>query len=113
LGVVAARGVVGIRPLVREVASVLEVGDALVEAPSFEAVMDGDELLVFALDFCNDGVSVRFELSAPLVVSLVSFHLCRGCDVEVADRRSHSEERGSCGLEELLAPIGHGVNVPS
>jgi hypothetical protein len=111
LGVVAARGVVGVRPVVCEVASVLEVGDLFMEAPSFEVVADGDELFTFALDFCNDGAPVRFELSALLVVSLVSLNLCGGCEVEAADRRSHSEEGGPCGLEELFIPVGHGVDV--
>jgi len=111
LGVVAARGVVRVRPVVREVVSVLEVGDPFVEAPSFEAVADGDEFLVFMLDFCDDGAPVRFELGASLVVSLIPLDLCRGCEVEVTDRRSHGKEGGPCGLEEFFAPVGHGVDV--
>jgi len=99
--------------VVREVAPMLEVGDALVEAPSFQAVADGGEFFVFALDLCDDGAPICFELRTSLVVSLVSLDLCGGREVEAADRRSHSEEGGPCRLEELLAPVGHGVDVPS
>jgi hypothetical protein len=102
---------VWVRSVVREVASVLEVGDPLVEAPSFEAVVDGDELFVFALDFCHDGAPVRFELSVSLVVLLVPLNLRRGCEVHATDRCSQGEEGGPHGLEELLATIGHGVDV--
>jgi hypothetical protein len=91
----------------------LEVGDSLVEAPSFQAVADGGEFFVLALDFCDDGAPVCFELGASLVVSLIPLDFCGGCEVEVADRHSHSEEGGPCGLEEFLAPVGHGVDVSS
>jgi hypothetical protein len=40
---------------------------------------------------------------------LVALHLGRGSEVEAADRCSQSEEWGPCGLEELLAPVEHGV----
>jgi hypothetical protein len=103
----------GVHPVVREVASVLEVGDSLVEAPPFQAVADGGELFVLMLDLGNDGASVCLELGASLVVSLIPLDFCRGCEVEGADRRSHSKEGGPCGLEELLAPVGHGVDVSS
>jgi len=113
LGVVAARCVEGVRPFVCKVASMLEVGDLFVEAPSFQAVADGGEFFIFALDLRDDGASVRFELSVSLVVSLIPLDLCRSCEVEVMDRRSHGEEGGPCRLEELFAPIGHGVDVSS
>ena len=113
LGVVATRGMDGVHPVVCEVVSMLEVGDPLVKAPSFQAVADGGEFFVLALDFCQDGAPVRFELGVPLVVSLVSLDLCGGCEVEVVDRRSHGKEGGPCGLEEFLTPVGHGVDIPS
>jgi len=113
LGVVAARGMEGVLLVVREVTSVLEVGDLLMEAPSFQAVADGGEFLVFALDLCDDGVPVCFELGASLMVPLIPLDFCGGCEVEVVDRCSHSEEGGPHGLEEFLAPVGHGVDVPS
>jgi hypothetical protein len=113
LGVVAARCVEGVRPFVCEVTSMLEVGDSFVEAPSFQAVADGSEFFILALNLGDDGAPVCFELSASLVVSLIPFDLRRGCEVEVTDRRSHGKEGSSCRLEELLAPIGHGVDVSS
>jgi hypothetical protein len=76
LGVVAAGGVEGVRPVVREVAPMLKVGDSLVEMPSFQAVADGGELLILAFDLCDDGAPVCFELSASLVVSLIPFDFC-------------------------------------
>ena len=113
LGVVAARGMEGVLLVVREVTSVLEVGDLLMEAPSFQAVADGGEFFILAFNLRDDGVPVCFELSASLVVSLIPLDFCRGREVDIADRRSHSEEGGPCGLEELFAPVGHGVDVPS
>jgi len=113
LGVVAAGGMEGVCPVVREVTPMLEVGDLLVEAPSFQAVADGGEFLILALDLCDDGAPVCFELSASLVVSLILLDFCGGRDVDVADHCSHSKEGGPCGLEEFLAPVGHGVDVPS
>ena len=91
----------------------LEVGDLLVEAPSFQAVVDGGEFFVLALDLCDDGTPVCFELSASLVVSLIPLDFCGGCEVDVADCRSHGKEGGPCGLEEFLTPVGHGVDVSS
>jgi len=113
LGVVAARGVEGVPSIVCEVASMLEVGDPFVKAPSFQAMADGGELFVLVFDFCRDGAPICFELGASLVVTLVSFDLCGGCEVEVTDRRSQSEEGGPCRLEEFFAPVGHGVDVSS
>ena len=75
LGVVVAGGVEGVRPLVYEVASMLEVGDSLVKAPSFQAVADGGEFFILTLDLCDDGTPVCFELSALLVVLLVPLNL--------------------------------------
>jgi hypothetical protein len=91
----------------------LEVGDSFVEAPPFQAVADGGELFILALDLGDDSASVCFELGTSLVVSLIPLDFCGGREVEVADRSSHSEEGGPCGLEELLTPVGHGVDVSS
>jgi hypothetical protein len=113
LGVIATGGMVGVVPLVQEVASVLEVGDAFVEPPPLQAVADGRELFVFPVDFGDDGASVGLELGALLVVALVSLHLSRGREVERTDRCSQREERAPCGLKELLAPVGHGVELSS
>ena len=112
LGVVAAGGVEGVRPVVHEVAPMLKVGDSLVEAPSFQAVADGGKFFIFALNLCDDGASVCLELGASLVVSLIPLDFCGGREVEVADRCSHSKEGGPRGLEEFLAPVGHGVKLP-
>jgi hypothetical protein len=97
--------------VVCEVVSMLEVGDSLVETPPFQAVADGHELLVLALNFSDDGAPICLELGASLVVSLVLFDLCRRCEVEVTDCCSQGKEGGPCGLEEFLAPVGHGVDV--
>ena len=113
LGVVAARGMEGVRLVVCEVSSVLEVGNPLVEVPPLQAVVNGHELFIFVHDFSDDGVSVCLKLRASLVVMLVLFNLCGGHEVEATDHCSQSEEGGPCGLEELLAPIEHGVDVPT
>jgi hypothetical protein len=103
----------GVRSVVCEVAPMLEVGDSFVEVPPFQAVADSSELFVFTLDLGNDGASVCFKLGASLVVSLIPLNFCGGREVEVADRSSHGKEGSPCGLEELLAPVGHGVDVSS
>ena len=54
----------------------LEVGNSLMEAPSFQVVVDGGEFLILALDLCDDGAPVCFELSVLLVVSLIPLDLC-------------------------------------
>jgi hypothetical protein len=59
-----------------EVAVVLEVGNLLVEPPSFQAVVDGGELLVFSLNLSNDCILVCLELGMSLVMMLVLLHLC-------------------------------------
>ena len=111
LGVVVARGMEGVVSVMCEVASMLKVGDPLVETPPFQAVANGCELLIFTLDFSDDGTPICLELGTSLVVPLISFDLCRGREVEVTDHRSQGKEGGPCRLEELLAPVGHGVDV--
>jgi len=90
---------------------VLEVGDPLVEVPLFQTMANGCELFIFMLDFSDDGMSVSFELGLLLVVTLIPFNLCRGCEVKATNHHSQSKEGGPCGLEKLLAPIGHGVQL--
>jgi hypothetical protein len=113
LGVVVMWGMEGTVLIRVDITSMLEVGDLLMEAPSFQAVADSCELLVFMLNLCDDGALVGLELGVLLVVMLVSLNFCRGCEVEVMDYHSQGEEGGPCGLEELLAPVGHGVDVSS
>jgi hypothetical protein len=110
LGVVAARGI-EVAPLAGEVLMVLEVGHSLVEAPTFKAVADGNEFFVLLLDFSDNGMPVSFELGTSLVVALVALHFGRGGEVQRMDCCSQCEEWSPCWLEELLAPVGHGVEV--
>jgi hypothetical protein len=112
LGVVVMWGMEGTVLIRVDITSMLEVGDLLMEAPSFQAVADSCELLVFMLNLCGDGALVGLELGVLLVVMLVSLNFCRGCEVEIMDYYSQGEEGGPCGLEELLAPVRHGVEFP-
>jgi hypothetical protein len=113
LGVVMMGGVKQVVSLMLEVASVLKVGDVLVEPPSLQVVMDGCELFVLSVDFGDDGAPVCLELGASLVVALVALHLSGGREVKRMDHHSQGKEGGPCRLEEFLAPVRHGVEFPS
>ena len=95
-----------------EVVAVLEVAHPLIESPAFQTVADAGELFIFPFDFCDDGTLVSFELGSSLVVAVVTFDFGRGGEVQPTDRCSQSEEGGSIGLQELFAPVGHGVDIP-
>ena len=95
-----------------EVSAVLEVAHPLVEPPSFQTVADAGELFVFSFDLCDDGALVGFELGLLLVVAAVAFDFGGGGEVQRTDRRSQGKEGGSIRLQELLAPIRHGVDIP-
>jgi hypothetical protein len=111
LGVIVVGGMERVVSLMLEVTSMLEVGDTFMKSPSFQAMVNGCKLLVFSVDFSNNGVPVCFKLGALLVVALVALHFGRGHEVEGTDRHSQSKEWSPCGLEELLAPVGHGVEL--
>ena len=74
--------------LLDEVLLVLEVAHLLIEAPSFQTVVDASELLVFSLDFSNDGASISFELGVLFVVTVVVFNLGGGSEVHHMDCHS-------------------------
>ena len=98
--------------LLDEVLLVLEVAHLLMESPPFQMVADAGELLIFPLNFSNDGASISFELGASFVVMVVALNLGGGSEVHHTDNCSQGKEGGSIRLQELFAPVGHGVNLP-
>jgi hypothetical protein len=95
-----------------EVSTVLEVAHPLMEPPSLQVVADAGEFLVFSFDLGDDGASISFELGSSLVMAVVAFDFSGGGEVQHVDHRSQGEKGGSIGLQELFAPVRHGVNVP-
>jgi hypothetical protein len=81
-----------------EVPSILEVGHLLMELPSFQAMADASELLIFSFDLSNDGTSIGFELGSSFVMAMVVFDFRGGGEVHCMDRHSQGEEGGSIGL---------------
>jgi hypothetical protein len=94
-----------------EVSTVLEVAHLLVELPSLQAVADAGEFFIFSFDLSDDGTSISLELGSSLVMAVVVFDFSGGGEVQHADRHSQGEKGGSIGLQELFAPVRHGVNV--
>ena len=81
-----------------EVTAVLKVPHLLVELPALQAVTDAGELFVLSFDFCNDGVSIGFELGSLLVVAVVAFDFGGGGEVQRMDHCSQGKEGSPVGL---------------
>jgi hypothetical protein len=109
--IVAARGVEW-GTLSDEVLMILEVTHLLMELPSLQAVADASELFILSFDLSDNGTLIGLELGSLLVVAVVALNFSGGGEVQCADHCSQGKEGGSVGLQELLAPIGHGVNIP-
>ena len=89
----------------------LEVGHAFVEVPALKAVLDAGELFIFPVKLGDDSMSISFKLGTLFMVVSVTLNFGRGGEVHRADCCSQSEEGGSLRLEELLTPVGHGINL--
>ena len=74
-------------------------------------VSDAGKLFVFSIELSDDCISVSFKLGVSFVVVSVMLDFGGGSEVHQVDRCSQSEEGGSIGLEELLTPVGHSVDL--
>jgi len=74
-------------------------------------VANAGELFVLSFDLANDSASIGFKLGSSFMMVVVALNFSGGGEVQRVDHHSQGEKGGSIGLQELFAPVWHGVNI--